>query len=128
HLIECGAQVTGGMFSGWPAASGGGRLGDVGYPIAELSDDGTLRITKPAGTGGAVTPATVAEQLVYEIGDPAHYLTPDLDADFSHVVLTQEGLDRVRVTDANGSTAPARYKVSMAYRDGYMAAGTLVLC
>lgn len=125
HLIECGAQATGGMFSGWtPSLS----LKDLGYPIAEISEEGSIVLTKPAGTGGAVTVDTVAEQLVYEIGDPAHYLTPDVDADFSQVELRQLGPDRVAVLNANGGPAPPRYKVSMAYRDGYMASGTLVLC
>lgn len=133
HLIECGAQVTGGMFSGWTGdVSAAGqpamRLGDIGYPIAEIDEDGTLWITKPAATGGAVTPETVAEQLVYEIGDPQHYLTPDLDADFSQVELTQDGPDRVRVQGARGAAAPGRFKVSMSSRDGYMGAGTLVIC
>lgn len=125
HLIECGAQVTGGMFSGW---TGQFSLENLGYPIAEISEDGRAFITKPPGTGGAVTTETVAEQLVYEIGDPAHYLTPDVDVDFSHVRLTQIAVDRVEVAGAAGRVAPACYKVSMAYRDGYMAAGTLVIC
>lgn len=125
HLIECGAQATGGMFSGW---TGQFSLDTVGYPIAEISAAGDVTITKPAGTGGAVTVETVAEQLVYEIGDPAHYLTPDVDADFSRVELQQSGPDRVSVLQAGGHPAPPRYKVSMAYRDGYMASGTLVLC
>lgn len=125
HLIECGAQVTGGMFSGW---TGGLSLKNLGYPIAELSEDGRTVITKPPGTGGVVNVETVSEQLVYEIGDPAHYLTPDVDADFSHVRLNQAAVDRVEVSGAAGGPAPARYKVSMAYRDGFMAAGTLVVC
>jgi hypothetical protein len=113
------------MFSGWsPALS----LVNLGYPIAEISDAGQIAITKPAGTGGAVTTETVAEQLVYEIGDPAHYLTPDVDADFSQARLTQSGADRVDIAGAKGNPAPPRFKVSMAYRDGYMAAGTLVVC
>jgi hypothetical protein len=125
HLIECGAQATGGMFSGWTA---GLSLENLGYPIAEIAEDGGVVLTKPEGTGGAVTTETVAEQLVYEIGDPAHYLTPDVDADFSNVELRQIGTDRVAVLHAGGNAAPPRYKVSMAYRDGYMASGTLVLC
>lgn len=125
HLIECGAQVTGGMFSGWNEAL---SLDNLGYPIAEISEDGAVAISKPAGTGGAVTPETVSEQLVYEIGDPAHYLTPDVDADFSNVELQQEGPDRVTILRASGRPAPPTYKVSMAYRDGYMASGTLVVC
>jgi hypothetical protein len=125
HLIECGAQVTGGMFSGWNEAL---SLDNLGYPIAEISEDGAIAITKPAGMGGAVTPETVSEQLVYEIGDPAHYLTPDVDADFSNLELQQAGPDRVAVLKADGRPAPPTYKVSMAYRDGYMASGTLVVC
>ena len=125
HLIECGAQVTGGMFSGWMP---GFPLENLGYPIAEISDSGQVVITKPAATGGAVTTETVAEQLVYEIGDPSHYLTPDVDVDFSQIHLQQLGPDRVEVSGAAGNPAPLRLKVSMAYRDGYMASGTLVVC
>lgn len=125
HLIECGAQVTGGMFSGWTA---GLSLDSLGYPIAEISDAGNVVITKPPATGGIVSTHTVAEQLVYEIGDPAHYLTPDVDADFSRVRLAQAGPDRVEVGGAKGNPAPPRFKVSMAYGDGYMASGTLVVC
>jgi Acyclic terpene utilisation family protein AtuA len=124
HLIECGAQVTGGMYSDWTPAM---PLDDVGYPIAEISEPGATVITKPPGTGGAVTVGTVSEQLIYEIGDPAHYLTPDVDADFTHVTLVEEGPDRIRVAGAAGNPAPERYKVSLAYRDGYMVSGTLVV-
>lgn len=124
HLIECGAQATGGMYSAWDSSR---PLANVGYPIAEIDADGQVTITKPDGTDGAVTPETVAEQLIYEIGDPQHYLTPDVDVDFSQVRLTQTGPDRVAVTGAAGNPAPATYKVSMAYRDGYMATGTLVI-
>ena len=125
HLIECGAQCTGGMFSAWrPEIS----LADVGYPIAEIADDGRFAITKPAGSGGQVSVETVAEQLVYEIGDPAHYLTPDVDADFSHVRLLEAGPDRVEVSQARGSAPPETLKVSIAYQDGFMASATLVFC
>lgn len=124
HLIECGAQVTGGMYSDWTDDI---RLANVGYPIAEVAEDGSVIVTKPEGTDGAVTVETAAEQLVYEIGDPAHYLTPDVDADFSEVRLTEDGADRIRVSGARGRPAPDQYKVSLAYRDGYMASGTLVI-
>ncbi|HUG92246.1 MAG TPA: acyclic terpene utilization AtuA family protein [Planctomycetaceae bacterium] len=124
HLIECGAQVTGGMHSEW---DGTVRLGDVGYPVAELSADGAAVITKPPGTGGRVTVGTLAEQLVYEIGDPAHYLTPDVDADFTGVRLDADGADRVRVTGARGRGRPDRLKVSLAYRDGWAVAAMLVV-
>ncbi len=124
HLIECGAQATGGMYSGWSSAL---SLDNLGYPLVEMSADGRFTLTKPTGTGGAVTFDTVSEQLVYEIRDPAHYLTPDVDADFSQVSLTETGPDRVLVQHARGNPAPPQLKVSMAYRDGYMAAGTLVV-
>lgn len=124
HLIECGAQATGGMYSDWSPEM---ELPDAGYPIAEIGEDAGIVITKPPGTGGAVNTGTVAEQLVYEIGDPAHYLTPDVDADFSNVTLTADGQDRISVSNASGNPAPDRYKVSLAYRDGYMVSGTLVI-
>ena len=124
HIIECGAQSTGGIYSDWTPNL---PLGDVGYPIAEISDDASLVITKPPGSGGVVNVGTVSEQIVYEIGDPAHYLTPDIDADFSQIRLEQEGPDRVRVAGCRGAAAPATYKVSMAFHDGFMVAGTLVI-
>jgi hypothetical protein len=124
HLIECGGQCTGGMYSGWTPEI---RLADIGYPIAEISEKGDVTITKPAGTGGRVDVETVSEQLLYEIGDPAHYLTPDLDADFTQVRLTQAGSDRVRVTGARGKPAPETLKVSAAYRDGYLVSSTLTI-
>ena len=124
HLIECGAQATGGMYSAWSDSL---PLANVGYPIAEIDAEGHVAITKPAGTDGTVTPDTLAEQLIYEIGDPQHYLTPDVDVDFSNVKLVQAGIDRVDVLGSAGGPPPPTYKVSMAYRDGYMAAGTLVV-
>lgn len=124
HLIECGAQMTGGMFSEWTDAL---SLGDIGYPIAEIGNDGSVVVTKPEGTGGAVTVATVAEQLVYEIGDPEHYLTPDVDVDFSQVRLEQVGEHRVAVREARGNPAPATLKTSISYQDGYLGSGTIVV-
>lgn len=126
HLIECGAQVTGGMFSGW-TSDADFRLERIGYPIAELSPTGDCVLTKPAGTDGRVDTATVSEQLVYEIGDPQRYLTPDVVADFSRVQLDQVGSDRVRVSNCRGEERPAQYKVSMSYADGFRGAGTLVV-
>ncbi len=124
HLIECGAQVTGGL---WCNADASTRFAEVGYPIAEVAADGTLRITKPAGTGGAVNRETVTEQLLYEVGDPARYLTPDGIADFTSVQLSELSPDVVEITGSRGLPAPETLKVSIAYRDGFMASGTLVI-
>lgn len=123
HLIECGAQVTGGYSVDWQQY----ELADVGYPIAELSENASAVITKPQGTGGAVSRRTVVEQLVYEIGDPQHYLTPDVDCDFTSVEVEGVGPDRVAVRNATGRPATDTYKVSLAYRDGWMASGQLVV-
>lgn len=123
HLIECGAQVTGGLWCNWNETD----LSDVGYPIAEISQDGSFTITKPSGTGGVVNRETVAEQLLYEVGDPEAYLTPDVTADFTSVKLTESARDVVRVGGAKGNPAPEKYKVSIAYRDGFMASGMLVV-
>ncbi|MFM8275053.1 MAG: acyclic terpene utilization AtuA family protein [Gemmata sp.] len=124
HLIECGAQATGGL---WINADESTRLGTVGYPIAELAEDGTFTISKPANTGGAVNLETVAEQLLYEVADPARYYTPDVVADFTTVQLAQQGEGVVRVTGGTANGTTDTYKVSVAYRDGFMAAGTLVI-
>jgi hypothetical protein len=121
HLIECGAQVTGGL---WPNV---GDLTDIGYPVAEFQADGTFTVTKPAGTGGAVNRETVAEQLLYEVGDPAAYLTPDVSADFTAPQARETGPDEVTVRGCRGRPATDFYKVSCAYRDGYTASGTLLL-
>jgi hypothetical protein len=124
HLIECGAQVTGGL---WINADERTRLAEVGYPIAEIAEDGTFTITKPAGSGGVVNLETVAEQLLYEVADPSQYFTPDVVADFTTVRLAQSGPDVVAVTGGTGNGITDTYKVSIAYRDGYMSAGTLVI-
>jgi hypothetical protein len=123
HLIECGAQVTGGYATRWQDRD----LADIGYPIAELEADGGVVITKPAGSGGVVDRPTVVEQLVYEIGDPRHYLTPDVEVDFSHVEVRQAGPDRVAVSGGRGSPPPDSYKVSLAHRAGYAASGQLLV-
>lgn len=123
HLIECGAQVTGGYSTDWKDVN----LPDVGYPIAELSPDGSCVITKPAESGGAVTRQTVVEQLVYEIGDPRRYVTPDVVADFTSVEVNEAGSDRVAVIGATGTAPPDSYKVSLAYRAGFQASGQLLV-
>ncbi|MFO0852179.1 MAG: acyclic terpene utilization AtuA family protein [Gemmataceae bacterium] len=124
HLIECGAQVTGGL---WVNAYTSTRLAEVGYPIAEVAEDGTFCITKPPGTGGAVNVETVSEQLLYEVADPAWYFTPDVVADFTTPTLAEAEPDVVRVTGSRGRPATDTYKVSCAYRDGFASSGTLVL-
>ena len=123
HLIECGAQVTGGYSTAWEGAD----LATVGYPIAELGEDGEATITKPAGSGGAVTRMSVVEQLLYEIGDPARYMTPDVEVDFTTVDVADEGSDRVLVRGATGRPASASYKVSLAFHAGYTASGQLLV-
>ncbi len=124
HLIECGAQVTGGMYSDWDPSI---DLNSIGYPIAELSSDGTCMITKPRQSSGAVTVDTVAEQLVYEIGDPKNYLTPDVVADFTKVRLEERKPNEVVVTGGRGTAAPDKLKVSMAYYDGFATTGMIVV-
>ncbi len=124
HLIECGAQATGAL---WTRADASTRLADVGYPIADVGEDGVFRIAKPPGTGGAINFETVAEQLLYEVADPARYLTPDVVADFTAPRLTVVGPDLVEVANCRGTPATDSYKVSIAYRDGYAAAGMLVI-
>src|SRR6185503_12131575 len=123
HLIECGAQVTGGYSVDWKSYD----LVDVGYPIAELTSDGSTVITKPEKSGGAVNRRTVIEQLVYEIGDPRHYLTPDVDCDFTTVAVQEVAPNRVAVHGAKGRPAPSELKVSLAYRAGYQASGQLLV-
>lgn len=123
HLIECGAQVTGGYSTSWQQIP----LANIGYPIAELAADGSCVITKPAGTDGEVNRRTVTEQLVYEIGDPSCYRTPDVDLDLTQIELTEIGPQRVRVQHAVGKPPSDCYKVSLAYRDGYFASGELLV-
>jgi hypothetical protein len=124
HLIECGAQATGGLWTNWTAVP---DLADVGYPVADVAADGRFTIEKPPRTGGAVNLETVSEQLLYEVGDPAAYLTPDVTADFTSVRLSQKEKDKVEVNSAVGRPATGTYKVSIAYRDGFASSGTLVL-
>jgi hypothetical protein len=123
HLIECGAQATGGLWMNWLET----QLANVGYPLVEFDDDGTFRLTKPAGTGGAVNVETASEQLLYEVGDPAAYLTPDVVADFTTPTLRQSDNDVVEIRGCRGKPATDSYKVSIAYRDGFASSGTLVI-
>jgi hypothetical protein len=124
HLIECGAQATGGLWSNWQEAP---DMANVGYPIAEIDATGAVWITKPPDTGGSVNRETISEQLLYEVGDPAGYLTPDVTADFTSVALQQAGRDVVLLEGARGKPATDTYKVSIAYRDGFASSGTLTI-
>ena len=124
HIIECGAQCSGGnCMHEWRTIE---HLADVGYPIVEGKSDGTFVITKHPNTGGRVSVPTVTEQLVYEMGDPHSYITPDVVADFTSIQLAPDGKDRVRVFGIQGRPATDKLKVSIAYRAGYKAVGTLV--
>lgn len=124
HILECGAQSTGGNFTRfWEIP----ELWNIGYPIAEVAEDGTFWITKHQGTGGLVTEATVAEQLLYEMGDPRQYITPDVTADFTTIRLRQVGPDRVEVRGVEGRPNTPYLKVSISYQDGYKASGQVVV-
>lgn len=118
HILECGPQATGGNFTDWREA---GDLAEIGYPVAEIGADGAFTVTKPAGTTGLVSRATVAEQMLYETGDPQAYLLPDVTADFSGVRIEAEGPDRVRVTGARGRPPSGKLKVSATHEDGWRA-------
>ncbi|HWE35635.1 MAG TPA: acyclic terpene utilization AtuA family protein [Isosphaeraceae bacterium] len=124
HLIECGAQATGGLWHAWDRIP---DLAGVGYPIAEVAADGTSVITKPEGTGGVVEVGNVAEQLVYEIDDPTRYRTPDVDVDLTTVALSQAGPGRVLVRGATGRPPSEFLKVSAVYRDGWTASGMVAV-
>ena len=123
HIIECGGQASGGNFLGdWENVP---DLARIGFPIVEAHKDGTFYITKHENTGGLVSTETVSEQLVYEIGDPKDYITPDCIADFTSIHLEQAGANRVKVYGISGRPATEFYKVSMSYEDGYSAFATL---
>ena len=124
HIVECGAQSTGGNFTDWRRIP---HLESIGYPLVEVAPDGSFVVTKHAGTGGRVTVRTVKEQLVYEMGDPRSYITPDVVADFASIRLEQAGRDRVRVWGVVGRPAPPSLKVSASYFDGWKASGTLII-
>lgn len=124
HIIECGAQCSGGnCLYNWRDIP---NLADVGYPIVEGQPDGSFVVTKHPGTGGRVSVQTITEQLLYEMGDPRSYITPDVIADFTTIQLTADGPDRVRVHGIKGRPATDKLKVSVAYRSGFKAVGTLV--
>jgi hypothetical protein len=124
HLLECAGQVTGGYFAD-PGYKDVADLARLGFPLAEVAEDGTAVITKVPGSGGRVTEATCKEQLLYEVHDPARYLQPDVVADFSAVSATEVGPDRVQVEGGDGQPRTGTLKVSVGYLDGYIGEGQI---
>lgn len=124
HLIECGAQCTGGLFTDWQTVP---DWENIGFPVVQAYADGRFEIFKPEGTGGLISPATVAEQLLYEIGNPAAYVVPDVVCDWTNVSIRASGLDRVLVEGAVGEEAPTQYKVSLTAVDGWKNQALLVI-
>ena len=125
HIVECGVQATGGIFTDWREVAS--NWDHMGFPIVECHSDGRFVVTKPEATGGCVSPATVAEQVTYEVHDPSRYVLPDVICDFSDVRLDQIGENRVLVTCARGLPPPADYKATLTYHDGYRCMATMMI-
>jgi hypothetical protein len=125
HVIECGPQATGGIFTDWKLVADGWH--NIGFPIADCKADGSFVVTKPDNTGGLVSPQTVAEQITYETGDPANYILPDVVCDLSGVTVEQVGRDRVLVTNVRGKAPTPTYKVSATYPEGFRSIATLMV-
>jgi len=124
HIVECGCQATGGLFTDWQQVP---DWAHIGYPIIDCAADGTFELSKVPGTGGLIHRACVAEQMLYEIGDPSAYLLPDVTCDFREVRIEQVTVDRVRVSGARGHAPTGSYKVSATQLDGHRCAGMMVI-
>lgn len=124
HIIECGCQATGGLHTDWQSVP---DWAHIGYPVIECEASGRFAVTKPPGTGGLVSPATVGEQMLYEIGDPTRYLLPDVVCDFTQVTITPDGEHRVQVQGARGTPPGPAYKVSATWMDGFRCTGQLTI-
>ena len=124
HVIECGTQCTGGISTDWREVPG---WDNMGFPIAHCRADGSFEITKPVGTGGRIVPATIGEQIVYEVGDPGSYFLPDVTCDWRGITLEQTGPDRVRVTGARGRAPTRSCKVSATWSDGWRSSVTVMI-
>jgi hypothetical protein len=125
HIIECGAQVSGGNYTDWEEVS---DFQNIGFPIIEAYPDGIFYVTKHPETGGLINEKTVKEQLLYEIGNPTEYITPDVIADFTSIHLETEGKDRVKVSGIKGKPETPTYKISASYNDGYKLSANLTYC
>lgn len=125
HLIECGGQATGGLFTDWQQVAKSGYA-NLGFPVIEMSADGNFHLSKPDKTGGIINQAAVAEQMLYEVGDPANYILPDVICDFSHVGMSLDQ-DTVQVSGAKGKPPTETFKVSATYLDGFKASSVAII-